>query len=149
MANLPIPQQGQPIDYQYIYQIVNTLNELSTKVTSKFSESIFDNGKENVKEKHRLNDLSVVAGYKSIGSVDATKDKERMFSYTFGVNFKYPPIVTATPIMLENTNAARDCSVVISSVTRSTVTGYIAFNATKSGKANIGVNIVAIGVPVI
>jgi hypothetical protein len=149
MANLPIPQQGQPIDYQYIYQIVNTLNELSTKVTSKYSESLFDNGKENVSEKHRLNDLSVIAGYKSIGVVDATKDKEQYFSYNFQVNFKYPPIVTATPIMIENTNAARDCAVVISAVTRSSVTGYVSFNATKSGKANVGVNILAFGIPVI
>lgn len=149
MANIPIPQQGQPIDYQYIYQIVNALNELSTKVTSKFSESIFDNGKVFVKEKHRLNDMSLVAGYKEISTVDATQNKVQPFEYIFGINFKYPPIVTATPILVQDTDAGKDCSIVINTVTNSNMTGYVAFNATKAGKATVGVNIIAVGIPVI
>ena len=149
MANIPIPQQGQPIDYQYIYQIVETLNELSTKVTSKFSESIFNN-KDGINEKHRLNDMSVIAGYKEVGrGIDATSQKEVGFSYDFGVNFKYPPVVTASPILIENTNAGRDVAVVVNDVTKTRMTGYVSFNASKSGKASVGVNIIAVGIPVV
>jgi hypothetical protein len=148
MANIPIPQQGQPIDYQYIYQIVEQLNELSTKVTSKFAPSKFNN-RENVNETHRLNDLSLVAGYVSIPTLDVTQGTEKSFEYIFGVNFKYPPVVTVTPYMTTNTDAARDTSVVISDITTSKMTGYVSFNSTKAGKASVGVNIIAVGVPVI
>lgn len=149
MANIPIPQQGQPIDYQYIYQIVENLNELSTKVTSKFSESKIQN-KAGINETHRLNDLSVVAGYKEVVSgKDVTSEKEISFSYDFGVTFKYMPVVTASPILIENTNAGRDVAVVINDVSTTRVTGYVSFNASKTGKASVGVNIIAIGVPVI
>jgi hypothetical protein len=149
MANIPIPQQGQPIDYQYIYQIVEVLNELSTKVTSKFSESIFNN-KDGIREKHRMNDLSMIAGYKEVTrGKDVTSEKEIGFSYDFGVNFKYPPVVTATAILIENTNAGRDVAVVINDVTKTRMTGYVSFNAAKSGKASVGVNIIAVGIPVV
>lgn len=149
MANIPIPQQGQPIDYQYIYQIVDNLNELSTKVTSKFSESKFQN-KQGISETHRLNDLSVVAGYKEVVvAKDVTSEKEIGFSYDFGVTFKYPPVVTASPILIENTNAGRDVAVVINDISTTRMTGYVSFNAAKTGKASVGVNIIAIGVPVI
>lgn len=149
MANIPIPQQGQPIDYQYIYQIVDSLNELNTKVTSKFSESTFHN-KDGVKESHRLNDLSMIAGYvEVVRGKDVTSEKEIGFSYNFNVNFKYPPVVTASTILIENTNAGRDATVVINDVSRSRVTGYVSFNASKKGKASVGVNIIAVGIPVI
>jgi hypothetical protein len=149
MANIPIPQQGQPIDYQYIYQIVDNLNELSTKVTSKFSESKFQN-KQGISETHRLNDLSVVAGYKEVvTNYDATANSEPSFSYDFGVTFKYPPVVTISPILIENTNSGRDVSCIVNNVTTTSMTGYISFNASKSGKASVGVNIIAIGVPVV
>jgi hypothetical protein len=149
MANIPIPQQGQPIDYQYIYQIVDTLNELSTKVTSKFSESKFQN-KQGANETHRLNDMSMVAGYALVKeNADATSEKEIKFDYAFGVTFKYPPVVTVTPIMLQDTAAGRDVSVVIKDITTTNMNGFISFNASKKGKASIGVNIIAIGVPVI
>ncbi len=149
MANIPIPQQGQPIDYQYIYQIVDNLNELSTKVTSKFSESKFHN-KQGINETHRLNDLSVVAGYKEVVSgVDVTANKEVGFFYDFGITFKYPPVVTISPILIENTNAGRDVAAVVNDVSTTRVTGYVSFNASKTGKASVGINIIAIGVPVV
>lgn len=146
MANIPIPQQGQPIDYQYIYQIVETLNGLSTKVSSKFSESKFDNG--TVKETHKLNDMTMVAGYAVVVTNTLINvNTEFPFTYDFNMNFKYPPIVTATPKITVNSNGAKDSSAVISEVTTSRVTGFIAFNAAKSEKVSVGVNIIAIGIP--
>jgi hypothetical protein len=151
MANIPIPQQGQPIDYQYIYQIVNNLNELSTKVTSKFSESVFDNTKStvNVKESHRMNDFSVVAAYIDVANgTNVNAGSELPFYYTFSdINFKYPPIVTATPVMNKSSEAGKDASVVISNITKGRIDGWIAFNASKAGKVYIGVNIIAFGIP--
>jgi hypothetical protein len=146
MANIPIPQQGQPIDYQYIYQIVDALNGLSTKVTSKFSESKFDNG--TIKETHRLNDLAVVAGYVEVtNNTNVNAKTELPFTYNFNNNYKYPPVVTATPVLIKNTNAGRDSSVVINDVSTSRVTGYVSFNGAGTEKASVGVNIIAIGIP--
>jgi hypothetical protein len=148
MANIPIPQQGQPIDYQYIYQIVNNLNELSTKVTSTFSDSVFDSPVSKVKESHRMNDFSVVAAYVDVvNGVNVSSGTEKGFHYNFDINFKYPPIVVATPIMNKSSDAGKDASVVISSITKSRIDGWVAFNASVAGKAYVGVNIMAFGIP--
>jgi len=148
MANIPIPQAGQPIDYNYIYQIVDAVNALSTKLSSKFSESQFDNGTQ--QETRRLNDMSVVAGYTPINNgaeISVNAGTEVQFSYDFKNNFKYAPVVTVTPKLIRNTAPARDMSVVISSITTSKVSGYVSFNDSASGKATVGLNIIAVGIP--
>ena len=33
MAKIPLPERGQPLDVTYIYQVVDTLNTLSTQVS--------------------------------------------------------------------------------------------------------------------
>lgn len=150
MANIPIPQQGQPIDYQYIYQIVNNLNDLSTKVTSQFSPSII-NGKDNAAESHRLNDLAVVAGYTVVSNNNSavTVKTEKAFRYDFGVTFKYPPVVTATPYFLAGGVAGRDVSIVITDTSTSSISGYVTFNSATTANVSTGVNIIAVGIPVI
>ena len=34
MAKLPLPERGQPLDVTYIYQLADTVNNLSTQVSS-------------------------------------------------------------------------------------------------------------------
>jgi hypothetical protein len=34
MAKVPLPERGQPLDLTYIYQLVDTVNDLSTQVSS-------------------------------------------------------------------------------------------------------------------
>jgi hypothetical protein len=140
MANIPIPQQGQPIDYQYIYQIVDNLNEISTKINSKFSESRFDNG--TIKEKHRLNDLAVDAGTKDYSASDS---KGAIWgTHNFGITFKYPPVVTAT---ITDPTGNKACWVTTMSGTTSSIQYYVWFRDKGSSAVAGKIHFQAIGIP--
>jgi hypothetical protein len=75
-------------------------------------------------------------------------DGEVEFYYNFGSDFAYVPIVTATPILIEEstTGSGKDLSVVLTSVTRSRVVGVVRFN--KIGVASVGVNLLIVGIPI-
>ena len=143
MSNIPIPQPGQPIDQSYIYQIVDTLNSVSTKVSSNFAESRYQSPY--VTQSQRTSEMSFVGGYKVVQTwSQVAEDQIVNFTYDFGVTFAYPPIVTLTPVLISNTPAGKTVTAVIVSTSNTQVTGSIRFEA--KGAAAVGVNIIAIGV---
>jgi hypothetical protein len=146
MARLPVPDRGQPLDVSYIYQIVEAVNELAAKTyssTYKYSSIDTSSGTQNI----LVSDSKVVAAEVTIYATEQTVDagKTEAFSYSFKSEYKYPPIVTATPVLISATNAGRDVTVVIERVTTSRVDGRIRFGT--SGSTSLKVNLIAIGVP--
>jgi len=146
MAKIPTPDRGQPLDVSYIYQIVEAINELaeqSVNATFKYSSIDTTSGPQNL----LITDTKVTAGETVIYSseTDVSPGKTESFSYSFKSEYKYPPVVTATPVLITSTGSGRDVSLVIESVTTSRVDGKITFNST--GKAALKINIIAIGVP--
>lgn len=146
MAKVPLPERGQPIDVAYLYQLSNAINQLSDQVstatynyTSVYTASA---GKQNLK----TSEVRFVGGIKSVASnrnVDATEVIP--FSYPFDVNFKYTPVVTATPVNVGLTPAGENVTVVITSVDKSSVSGIVRFNL--AGNVSVSVNLIAIGIP--
>jgi hypothetical protein len=146
MSKIPVPDRGQPIDVAYIYQIVEALNELSSKVSSStYGYVSVDTVAGN--QSLSSSETKIVAAEKSIYSAltTVTADSKASFSYSFNGEFQYPPIVTATPILLQGTSSGQDVSIVIDSVTNSQVSGTVNFNS--AGSVALKVNIIAIGVP--
>jgi hypothetical protein len=146
MAKIPTPDRGQPLDVSYVYQIVEAINELSSQISSsKYKYASIDTpaGTEGT----LLTDTKVVAGEKVIYSTltNVTAETDQAFSYSFKGEYRYPPIVTATPVLIEGTSSGKDVSVVISSVTNSAVNGIVRFNT--GGQLALKVNIIAIGIP--
>lgn len=144
MAKLPLPERGQPLDVTYIYSLVDTVNDLSSQVSSAtFNYTEIERGtqKENVK----TSQAKIVGKYIDVVS-DATvaAGNERTFSATIS-DFKYPPIVSATIENFSNTPAGRDATVVLTSVTTSRIEGIVRFGA--SGNVTIGIHLLAIGIP--
>jgi hypothetical protein len=146
MAKVPLPERGQPIDVAYIYQITNALNQLSDQVSSAtYKYTTVDTasaGKQNIK----TSDARIVAGIAPVVSgrnVNAL-DVEP-FIYRYGADFKYSPVVTATPVNVGGTQAGEDVTVVITDVNTSSVSGVVRFN--KSGTVSTSVNLLIIGVP--
>ena len=70
---------------------------------------------------------------------------EVSFSYPFS-DFKFAPIVTATPVNVTNTPAGKNVSVILKPVTTTKVEGVVKFNTT--GEATIGVNLLIVGIPI-
>lgn len=147
MPIISFPQSGQPIDVSYIANIVTAVNQLADEITPSSTKYVnIDTataGKQNVS----ISETKVIAGYViAVNNTSVTAGSEKEFSYTFPADFKYQPIVTATPIMIgAGTEAGRNISIVLKSVLNNRVDGVIRFNA--SGTVSIGVNLIAIGIP--
>ena len=146
MAKIPLPERGQPIDVAYIYQIANALNQVSDQVSSAtYNYTTIDTlsaGKQSVK----TSETRIIGGSITVANnATQTASSTRSFTYTFPSDFKYTPIVTATPINTGKTVAGEDVTVVVTDVTRSSVTGIVRFNS--SGNVSTIVNLIIIGIP--
>jgi hypothetical protein len=99
-------------------------------------------GKQNIK----TSEARVIGGYVPVANNSTvTASSTKTFTYPFPSDFKYTPIVTASAINSGKTSAGENVSVVLTDVTRSSVSGLVRFNA--SGDVSTIVNIIVIGVP--
>jgi hypothetical protein len=147
MAILTPPDRGQPIDVPYLYQIVTRINELasqieesSAKYTTVYTRELSD------PQNLRTSDAKFFATYIDLPQQlqITSRGQKESFSVTMS-GFRYPPIVTATPVNTGTSDAGNDVTVSISSVTTSRIDGFATFNST--GSVNVAVNIMAIGIP--
>lgn len=144
---LPLPQRGQPLDVAFIYDLVNSVNQLWSKLTvsvSAYASLWTVGGRKNI----RNSEVKIVTGYYKIGktSVDSAGAKES-FEYYFDIAFKSIPVVVATAIATEGSSAtSKSGTATITSVTTNMVKGTVRFD--DKGTIDMGVNIIAIGEPV-
>jgi len=146
MAKVPLPERGQPLDVPYIYKLVDTVNQLSTEVSSAtYNYTTVDTvsaGKQSVK----TSEVRMIGGYVEVANNSTvTAASEKSFSYDFPSDFKYQPIATATPVNIGNTPAGQNVSVILKTVTTSNVEGVVRFGA--SGDLSLAVNLIIIGIP--
>ena len=147
MAKIPLPQRGQPIDLTYISDVANAVNNLASQISpSSYKYVTIDtNGS---KQSVKASEARIIAGVVPVKSgATVTSGTEESFSYSFtGGEFKYAPVVTATPVIVGNaTEAGKNVTVVIKSVTTSKVDGIVKFNS--SGDLSLSVNLLIIGIP--
>ena len=146
MAKVPLPERGQPLDLTYIYQLVDTVNDLSTQVSSAtYNYTTVDTvsaGKQSVK----TSEARMIGGYVEVANNSTVSaGNEKTFSYDFPSDFKYQPIATATPVNIGNTPAGQNVSVILKTVTTSRVEGIVRFGA--SGDLSLAVNLIILGIP--
>jgi len=148
MTRVPTPARGQPLDLSYIYQLAEAINDLSKQLTSPTSRytsiDTVSAGTQTVK----TSDARIVGGYLVVNNSTSTSpDSETSFSYNFD-DFAFVPVVTATPILLGDaaTESGKDVSIILTKVTTNRVEGIVRFNTI--GVASVGVNLLAVGVPV-
>jgi len=146
MAKVPLPERGQPLDVTYIYQLADTINDLSTQVSSAtYNYTTVDTigaGKQSVK----TSEVRMIGGYVEIANNSTVSaGNEKTFSYDFPSDFKYQPIATATLVNIGNTPAGQNASVILKVVTTSRVEGIVRFGA--SGDLSLAVNLIILGIP--
>jgi hypothetical protein len=146
MAKVPLPERGQPLDLTYIYQLVDTVNDLSTQVSSAtYNYTTVDTisaGKQNIK----TSEARVIGGYVEVANNSTVSaGNEKTFSYDFPSDFKYAPIASATPVNIGNTPAGQNVNVILKTVTTSRVEGVVRFGA--SGDLSLAVHLIIIGIP--
>lgn len=132
MATVPVPQRGQPIDLTYIYKIaeeVNNLSRQSAYSTNKFV-SVDTPGAGVGRQDIKVGESRIIGGYKEIASNATITDGQSVaFFYDFpAADFKYPPVVTVTPMNVSGTDAGKNVLVILTSVTTSRIEGIVRFN---------------------
>lgn len=146
MAKVPLPERGQPLDVTYIYQLADTINDLSTQVSSAtYNYTTVDTvsaGKQSVK----TSEARLIGGYVEVANNSTVSaGNEKTFSYDFPSDFKYQPIATATPVNIGNTPAGQNVNVILKTVTTSRVEGIVRFGA--SGDLSLAINLIILGIP--
>lgn len=97
MSKIPLPERGQPLDLSYIYQIANTVNELANQLSPTTGRYTSIDTASAGNQSVRTSDARIVGGYVTVTNNSTTSpDGEGSFSYNFS-DFKYAPVVTATP----------------------------------------------------
>jgi hypothetical protein len=147
MAILPVPERGQPLDVTYIYQIVKAVNDLSTQASTSVNKYVTVDTPNAGKQSAKTSEARIIGGYVQVtNGVTQTAGSSLPFSYSFPTEFKFAPIVTATPVSTGTaSDAGKDVVVILSSITTSSIEGSVKFNL--GGVTSIGVNLIAIGIP--
>lgn len=146
MSRIPTPDRGQPIDVSYIYQIVDAVNDIAKQAASPTKK--YTSVDTSVGPQSFLTSESKIVGgeipvYSSLTAV--TAGATFPFSYSFNGEYKYPPIVTATPILIDGATSGQDVSIIINSITTSRIDGVVKFNT--SGSLAVKIHVIAVGVP--
>ena len=148
MASVPsLPSTGQPIDTQYIYDIVSSLISINTELSTS-GNSYVDNGTSssvaktgNLKITARtVSNLPISNGKTyNVGNTDGTT-----IAFDNGLSFTKAPVVVANLIATQVKPGSAQFLLTISSVTQS---GFN-FNVycTSKGPANYNISFIAIGV---
>lgn len=146
MAKIPLPERGQPLDVSYIYTLANAVNDISTQISPSSNKYVSVDapgvGRQNVK----ASEARIIGGsIDVVSSSTRNAGTESPFSYNFPTDFKYAPVVTATPINVGGTDAGKNVSVILKSITTSKVEGIVRFGT--SGDLSVSVNLIVIGIP--
>lgn len=146
MAILPVPERGQPLDVSYIYQIVQSVNELYTQVSPSRRGYVVVDTINNGPQSSKTSESGILGGYEEVSTSSLqTAGTSLPWSHDFRKEFLYPPIVTATAYNRGNSDAGKDVTVTINSITTSKVEGSVKFNL--GGETTVGINIIAVGIP--
>ena len=146
MARVPLPERGQPLDVSYIYSLAQAINDIAVQVnqdSSNFS-TVYSAGMGN--QNLKTADARFVATTQQVVSgenVIAGNTKD--LTYNFPSDFKYIPIVTASPLNVGKNDAGSNVTVSIKEVTTSRVDYTVRYNTT--GTISLSVNIITIGIP--
>jgi hypothetical protein len=147
MAKIPLPERGQPLDVTYIYELAQAVNDLSKEVSPAMYDYVTIQTADNGPQNRKATEVRIIGGLIKVGSSgqSVTPGQEIGFSHSFSGEFRFPPIVTATPINVGQTPAGSDVTVILNDPSTSGVSGLVKFNT--SGTASLNVNLIIIGIP--
>lgn len=139
MPSIPLPEKGQPLDLNYIYEMASQINSLTNTVAVRATSS----SKVNTNTETTSN-LRFFAATLPITRTSATTGETEIFSFNYP-ELKFIPVVTATVVNNSGSDAGKAATVVLNTVTTSKAEGVVRFGA--SGAINLSVNVIAVGIP--
>jgi hypothetical protein len=139
MPSIPLPEKGQPLDLNYIYEMASQINSLTNTVAIRATSS----SKVNTNTETTSN-LRFFASTVPISATSATTGNTEGFSVTYP-ELKFTPVVTATVVNNSGSDAGKAATVVLTNVSAGRTEGLVRFGA--SGAINLSVNVIVIGIP--
>lgn len=145
MSKIPLPERGQPLDVTYIYEMAQAINDLSKEVSPATYDYVTIQTVDYGPQNRKATEVRVIGGLAKIAPGNYIAGDQVPFSLSFSGEFRYPPIVTATPVNVGQTPAGSNVSVILNDPTTSSISGFLKFNA--SGQVSVNINLVIIGIP--
>lgn len=145
MAILPLPQRGQPVDYDYFYQLAEAVNKIGDEILIASRGNIIDTRAGSAKKNVSVGQTVIVAKKYTVKVTSSQgAGTDRAFSIDFGTTFDYAPVVTLTAKRNEVNNNAEVDVLVITNITTTGVSGVI--NTTATGTLNVELQMIAVGI---
>ena len=144
MPQISPPERGQPIDIDYLYEIVNAINTINNQIVSTSNaESRVSGANPTSTDAVKTSSLKFYANQISVASGKFDADQTQTVKVVFPFNFLYPPVVTATPLIQNFKEQSKNVIVAIENVTTGAVDVLVTFK--KSGQADIDIHLIAVG----
>jgi hypothetical protein len=136
MAQVPtLPSNGQPIDTQYIYDIVSSLISINGELATSGSSDIQSVGV-------KTNNLKFQAKTQPVVDAQVSKDSPTTGQVFFKTSFSQVPVVTAT--LVSTGSSTVKPTLTITGVDNSAL--YYSVTYDSKGKTTLSINVIAIGV---
>lgn len=146
MAKIPLPERGQPLDVSYVYEMAQAINDLSKEVSPATYDYVTIQTADYGPQNRKATEIRVIGGLVKLASSRSVLSGDQLpFSHSFAGEFRFPPIVTATPVNVGQTPAGSNISLVLNDPSTSSVNGFVKFNT--SGEVSVNVNLIIIGIP--
>jgi hypothetical protein len=139
MAAIPLPEKGQPLDVNYIYEMANQINNLTNTIAVRSSTSSRVNT-----QSETTSNLRIFASTIPISTTSATSGQTETFSFNYP-ELKFVPVATATVVNNSGSDAGKAASVILNVVTTSKSEGVVRFGS--SGAVDLSVNVIVVGIP--
>lgn len=146
MAQIPLPERGQPLDVAYISRLAQEINNLSKDASTARYDYITIDTKDSGPQNKKMSEVRVLGVIKKLPAGKTVSPGDQVaFDHPFNGEFKFAPVVTATAINVGGTGAGENVTVILKEPTTSGISGNVRFNET--GTASVNVNLIIIGVP--
>ena len=134
MAAISLPERGQPLDVNYIYDIVSQVNSIENRIAIRnTSVSNINNNTDTT------SNLRFYAQQQALITSESKANTTETITFTYPV-FKFTPVVNRS-----GSTYGDDVICTLRNITTSTAAVVVRFNA--AGKVDLLVNLVAVGIP--
>lgn len=138
MAAISLPEKGQPLDVNYIYDMANQINNLTNVITVRSTTSSRIN-----ENSDTTSNLKFYAATKTLSTTNASNNTTESFFFTYP-EFKFTPVATITVVNNSGSTAGDDVTFTLRNITTTRAEGIVRFGT--SGAVNLSINIIIIGI---
>jgi len=140
MAAISLPERGQPLDVNYIYEMVNQINSIENRIAIRNTSVSSINGVQDT-----TSNIKFYAAQQALITSEAKANTTETITFTYP-RFKFTPIVTATVFNFSGSTPGDDVICTLRNIGTEGAAVVIRFNS--AGKVDLRVNLTAIGLPV-